>query len=120
RLVPLDVTQQAVLLRQEVRRLALERDSAAFQFLREFTVVYFDYHQHNDSLNGGYLHDPAAVAAVIDPTLFTWEAVRLEVRTDEAERGRTVATPQAGSPVKVATALAVDRFLQLFLARVCR
>lgn len=120
RLVPLDVTQQAVLLRSELRRRAQEGDSAVFQFVREFTVLYFDYHQRTENLNGGYLHDPVAVAAAIDPELFTWERGRLEVRGDETERGRTVFTPAADAPVQVATALPVERFLKLFLERVCR
>lgn len=120
RLVPLDVTQQAILERRELRRRAQERDSAVFQFIREFTVLYFDFHQRRQALNGGYLHDPVAVAAAIDPGLFTWQPARVEVRTEEAERGRSVVTPQADSPVAAATGLAVDRFLPLFLDRVCR
>lgn len=120
RLVPLDVTQQAVLPRPELPRRALERDSAVFQLVRECTVIYFDIHQRKLGLNGCFLHDPAAVAAAFDPELFTWEPVRIEVRTDEAERGRTIATPQADSPLQVATGIALDRFLALFYDRVCR
>jgi purine nucleosidase len=120
RLVPLDVTLQAALLRSELRRLALERDSAVFQFVREITVLCMDAHQKFLGLDGIHLHDPAAVAAALDPTLFTWEPVRLTVRTDEAERGRTLATPGANSPVAVATAVDAKRFLSLFAERVCR
>ncbi|MFQ5818126.1 MAG: nucleoside hydrolase [Terriglobia bacterium] len=120
RLVPLDVTLQAKLLRSDLRRLALARDSAVFQFIREITVICMDAHQKFLGLDGMNLHDPMAVAAAIDPPLFTWQPVRLEVRTDETERGRTLATPEANSPVAVATAVAVDRFLSLFTERVCR
>lgn len=120
RLVPLDVTLQAALLRAELRRLAQERDSAVFQFVREITVLCMDAHQKFLGLNGIHLHDPAAVAAAIDPTLFSWEPIRLTVRTDEAERGRTLATPDPASPVAVATAVDAERFLALFTERVCR
>lgn len=120
RLVPLDVTQQAPLLRTELRRLAQQRDSAVFQFVREISVLLFDFHQKFLGVNAFHLHDPMAVAAAIDPTLFTWEAARLEVRTDEAERGRTLATPAAGAPVQVATGVDAERFLALFTERVCR
>ncbi|MCH8948386.1 MAG: nucleoside hydrolase, partial [Acidobacteria bacterium] len=65
-------------------------------------------------------HDPTAVAAVIDPALLTWQPARVEVRTDEAERGRTVATPVPDSPVQVATAVDAARVLELFCDRVCR
>jgi purine nucleosidase len=120
RLVPLDVTLQAPLLRAELRRLAQERDSAVFQFVREVTLIYIDAHQRSHGLNGMHLHDPMAMAAAIDPTLFTWEPVRLTVRTDEAERGRTVATQDSGGNVQVATTVDAERFLELFTDRVCR
>ena len=120
RLVPLDVTEQVILLRSELRRRALERDSTVFQFVREFTVLYFDFQQRMSGLNGGYLHDPTAGAAVIDPALLTWQPAQVEVRTDEAERGRTVATPTPDSSVQVATAVDAARVLELFCDRVCR
>lgn len=120
RLVPLDVTLQVALLRSELRRLAQERDSAVFQFVREITVLCMDAHQKFLGLDGIHLHDPAAVAAALDPTLFTWEPVRISVRTGEAERGRTLATADTTSPVAVATAVDAKRFLSLFTERVCR
>lgn len=120
RLVPLDATTQAVLGRAELRRLAQERDSAVFQFVREISVVICDFYQRVVGLDGFHPHDPMAVAAAIDPSLFTWEALRLEVRTQEAERGRTVGTPSAGSSVLVATGVDSRRFLELFTQRVCR
>ena len=88
RLLPLDVTEQLVLLRARLRQLAQERDSAVFQFVREFTVLYFDFHLERVGINGGYLHDPAAVTAAIHPEWFTWRRARLRVETDDADRGR--------------------------------
>lgn len=120
RLVPLDVTTQVVLGRGELRRLAQERDSAVFQFVREISVVIFDFYQTVVGLDGFHPHDPLAVAAAIDPSLFTWEGMRLEVRTSEGERGRTVGTPAADSSVLVATSVDSERFLKLFTERVCR
>lgn len=120
RLVPLDVTLQAALLRADLRRLALEGDSAVFQFVRESTVLCMDAHQKFRGLNGMNLHDPMAVAAAIDPELFRWEAARLEIRTDEAERGRLVARPDPDSPHQIPVAVDAERFLRLFTERVCR
>jgi len=120
RLVPLDATTGALLPRAELRRLALERDSAAFQFIREITVVIFDFYQQRLGLEGFHPHDPMALAAAIDPTLLTWERMRLEVRTDEAERGRTVGTPDEDSPVLVATGVDAGRFLPFLTDRICR
>jgi len=120
RLVPLDATTGALLRRAELRRLAQERDSAVFQFVREITVVILDFYQQRLGLGGFHPHDPMAVAAAIDPTLLTWERMRLTVRTDDAERGRTVGVPDESSPVLVATGVDAGRFLALFTGRVCR
>jgi purine nucleosidase len=119
RLVPLDATTCALLTRTELRRLAQERDSAVFQFIREITVVILDFYQQRLRLDGFHPHDPMAVAAAIDPTLLTWERMRLEVRTDDAERGRTVGVPDAGSPVQVATGVDARRFLPFLTERLC-
>jgi purine nucleosidase len=120
RLVPLDVTLQVELLRADLRRLALERDSAVFQFVRESTVLCMDAHQEFRGLNGMNLHDPMAVAAAIDPGLFRWQSARLDVRTDEAERGRIIARLDPDSPHQIPVAVDAERFLQLFTTRVCR
>ena len=122
RLVPLDVTHRVILMREELKRLMAGRDSRVFQFVREITVLYFDYQQKKTGLKGGYLHDPTAVAAAIEPDLFIWEPVTLEVRTGEEERGRTVASPAAGSsaPHWAATEVDYQQVLKLFTNRVCR
>ena len=120
RLVPLDATTGALLTRAELRRLALERDSAVFQFVREITVVILDFYQQHLGLGGFHPHDLMAVAAAIDPTLLIWERMRLEVRTDDAERGRTVGVPDESSPVLVATGVDAERFLLFLTDRVCR
>jgi inosine-uridine nucleoside N-ribohydrolase len=122
RLVPLDVTHRVILLREEMRRLADKGDSRTFQFAREITVLYFDYQQKKTGLNGGYLHDPTAVAAVIEPGMFIWEPAELTVRTDEEERGRTVAQPAPAEGTRhwVATEVDYQRVLKLFTGRVCR
>lgn len=122
RLVPLDVTHQVVLLREELRRLAQERDSRVFQFIREITVLYFDYQKNKTGLDGGYLHDPTAVAAAIEPGLFIWEPVTIEIRTDEENRGRTVIQPAPAEGTRhwVATEVDYQRVIKMFTDRVCR
>lgn len=127
RLVPLDVTEQLVLTRARVRQFALERDSAVFQFVRECTVLYFDFHQQRAGINGGHLHDPAAVTAVIHPEWFTWRRGRLGIETGERERGRLrvewdEAGPAQACPAlaEVATGVEVARVVGLVEERVCR
>jgi len=59
-------------------------------------------------------HDPLAVAAAIDPSLVTWEAIRIAVGPD----GETLRASGA-SNCRVAKGVDTDRFLRLFLDRVC-
>lgn len=120
RLLPLDVTEHLVLLRSELRRLARERDSAVFQFVRECTVLYFDFHQRMRNVNGGYLHDPAAVAAVIRPEWFTWRRARLRVETRAGERGRLRTQWDDGGNAQVATGIKAEGVLGLVCERLCR
>ncbi len=120
RLVPLDVTEQLVLSRARVRELAQQRDSAVFQFVRECTVLYFDFHQQRVGVNGGYLHDPAAVTAAIHPEWFRWRRARLRVETGEPDRGRAYADWDEGSMAQVAMGVAVNRVVEFVAERVCR
>lgn len=126
RLLPLDVTEQARVERNDFRRLAQERDSSVFQFVREFTVVYFTLHAQALGFNGGYLHDPMAVASVIDPSLIQWEEMHVEIETaGELTAGQSVVDFRpwpSPVPANARVGVKVDgvRFLELFLDRVCR
>ncbi|MFQ5818069.1 MAG: nucleoside hydrolase [Terriglobia bacterium] len=126
RLVPLDVTEQLVLTRARVRQLAQERDSGVFQFVRECTVLYFDFHQQRVGINGGHLHDPAAVTAAIHPEWFTWRRARLGIDTGEAERGRLrvewpseAGRDEAGT-AQVAVGSEAARVVDFIADRVCQ
>ena len=142
-LVPLDVTERAVLPRATLRALSQLRDSSVFQFVREFTVLWFDFHREVAGLDGGYLHDPLAVAATALPDLVHTVHTRVSVETaGEFTAGMTVADwrgrkpePQVlarfggeaapGGPygpanARVAVDADVPRFLDLFYERVCR
>ena len=142
-LVPLDVRERAVLPRTSLRALSQQRDSSVFQFVREFTVLWFDYHREVAGMDGGYLHDPLAVAAAALPDLLRTVHTRVSVETSgEFTAGMTVAdwrgrkpAPQVlarfggeaaqGGPygppnAHVAVDADVPRFLDLFYERVCR
>ena len=60
------------------------------------------------------LHDPLAVAAALDPTLVTWEAVRLTVESGGQTR-RVAGAPNC----RFACGVDVPRFLRVFLERLC-
>ncbi len=142
-LVPLDVSERAVLPRASLRTLSQRRDSSVFQFVREFTVLWFDYHREVAGLDGGHLHDPLAVAAAALPDLLRTVHTRVSVETaGEFTAGMTVADLRGRKPgpemlarfggeaaqggpygppnAHVAMDADVPRFLDLFYERVCR
>ena len=84
----LDVTHRVRLLRSDLAR----RRSAAARFLRDVSRVYMNFYQRNEGLPGCYLHDPLAVALVIDPSLCEVEPFYVEVETTGAcTEGATIA-----------------------------
>ena len=112
-LVPLDATHQAVLLRTDLEAALRRRPSPVAQRVAAFT----DYALRVDQKRGGAgmpLHDPLAVAAALDPTLVTWEAVRLTVEPDGQTR-RVGGAPNC----RFARGVDVPRFLHVFLERLC-
>ena len=110
-LVPLDATRQAVLERA-VLHAALERAPARLaERVRRFTAPSFGA----DGTRGLTLHDPLAVGVAADPSLATWEAVRLEVGAEGQTRRA------AGAPnVRMAHTVDTRRFVQTFLEALCR
>src|SRR2546425_323843 len=69
---------------------------------------------HSTGARGLVLHDPLALALAIDPALAEWEPVRLVVGPD----GETLRA--SGEPnCRIARRVDTDRFLRLFLERLC-
>lgn len=119
---PLEVTHQALATEQVVSRLrAAQRPVAtlAADLLGFFAETYrkvFDF-------PAAPVHDPCAVAAVIDPTIIKSKLVRVEIETrGEWTRGRTACdmygslsqTPNA----QVGYALEVERFWDMLIAAI--
>jgi purine nucleosidase/pyrimidine-specific ribonucleoside hydrolase len=110
-LVPLDATRQAIL---EPRALdaALAATPAAYaERVRRFTAHSFG----TGATRSMALHDPLAVGLAGDPSLSTWEAIRVEIGPDGETR-------RVAGPANVRVARRVDRtrFMQTFLAALCR
>lgn len=65
-----------------------------------------------------HLHDPCAIAWLLDPTLFSGRRCRVTVVMDTgAEFGRSVATPDADGNCLVLTGVDSDRLFALLLSR---
>ena len=99
-LVPLDATTGAILHRSELEvherahRLPMSRpgrDAAAI-ILRAIDH-YMEFQFEESGLDGGYMHDPLAVAAALDESVLTTHTIAVDVVVDGPDRGRTVHVP---------------------------
>lgn len=121
--IPLDVTHQVVVMRKEMEYRANRRASTVAMTVLEMTREYMRYHMDTQGFNGGYLHDPMAVAVAFDRTLVKTRKVRVDVETTGTyTRGMTVSDfhdRRSGkhNAVRVAFTVERDRFLKLFHER---
>lgn len=118
--VPLDATEQLVLMRKELEYRARRRASPLARLIERFTRWYMLYHKRTEGFYGGYLHDPLAVAVAIDPTLVNTKRLNVRVETSgRFTRGMTVADfrrpiPRTQMGVDVAISVDRERFFQMF------
>jgi purine nucleosidase len=112
-IVPLDATRQAVLPRAGMRATLARSPGALASRIQGFCERGFRI-SHSDGAQGMALHDPLAVGLAVDPTLATWEAVRLAIGP-EGETLRASGPPNC----RFAKGVDSDRFIRLFLDRLC-
>ena len=124
-LVPLDVTHQVLLREASLAERAARCASPICRFAADIA-------RHGFAGEGGgaealYMHDPLAVGVALDPSLVGFEDLHVEVEcAGSATRGMSVADrrrvgAQRKRPPNCRVALSVDadRFLALFLDRLC-
>ena len=143
----LDVTEQARILPDDVVRLARRAgstpdDSIALargeepmqatrsvasnpvvRYVADALRFYMEFHAKNDGFYGAFIHDPLAVAAALDRSLVTTEALYIDVETHgEITAGMTVADRRrlTGHPpnLDVAVSANVPLFLDRLVERV--
>jgi len=125
-LVPLDVTRQVMLRREDLDGRLDRVPGRLARFVRDFTRHGFASGLP-DGDAGIALHDPLAAGAAIDPGALGFEPLHVEVEHEgQITRGLTVADRRPiADPGKVRpncqVAMRVDapRFLRLFLERLC-
>ncbi|THF88752.1 nucleoside hydrolase [Deinococcus sp. KSM4-11] len=89
RMVGLNVTMQCIATPERVQALR-NLGNRAGTVSAELLTFYAGVYREKYGLNGGALHDPLAVAAVIWPDLLTWAAMDVQVEVQEgANLGRT-------------------------------
>jgi purine nucleosidase len=119
-LVGLDVTMRTIMSDAYLDDLA-RLGRPATDFLARIWPVYRQAYHTRYALNGIPTHDPSAMAAAIDPTLFHTQRLPLFVEVEGRCAGQTVADPYrlwAPLPeVEVCTDVDSARLLALFRSR---
>lgn len=121
--VPLDLTEQVRLTREDFARRAARRPSPVAKAILNFTKFYMQYHNITEDFNGGYAHDPVAVAIAVDPTMVNTRRAHISVETQNSyTRGMTSADfrnarEHSGTCTSVAVNIDRQRFLTFFHGR---
>lgn len=108
-----------------LQRIA-EADPKLGGFVFDISRFYKTFYEGFGVSGGFYIHDPSAVAYVIDPSLFETESARVRVDVDGLGLGQTIAAfgpvpdfwePWTGAPeVQVCVGVDGPRFLELYEA----
>jgi inosine-uridine nucleoside N-ribohydrolase len=123
-LIPLDVTQQVVLLRPDVVSLARKRSNRIGLFIERVTKNYMQYHKTTEGFSGGYLHDPLAVGVAVSKRFVRCRDVHVEVETHgDLTRGMTVTElrprhEQKQPNARMAFEVKHNEFVRFFKSRV--
>ncbi|HOL55043.1 MAG TPA: nucleoside hydrolase [bacterium] len=121
-MVGLDVTLKCKLGKKSLDKI-FDFNSERTNFLSELIRIW----QEDDESRFPILHDPLAVATLIDPSLVRRESMHIKVETrGEFTRGVTVVTDtpygdrKGDSNVDVSVDVDSDRFIQFFLERILK
>ncbi|XP_011005265.1 PREDICTED: probable uridine nucleosidase 2 [Populus euphratica] len=87
--VGINVTHQVALTDAERDKL-IQSNGKFAQYLSKILEVYLSYHQEAYSMRGVYLHDPTALLAAVNPSLFTYTEGAVRVQTNGITRGLTL------------------------------
>jgi inosine-uridine nucleoside N-ribohydrolase len=131
-IVPLDITMQTFLKLTEVDTIA-QAGTPLAEYLAETTRPWVQYQAERFDRDGCPLHDPLALAAILDPEVITTRTAYADIELGgRLTRGRSVAWGSADEgmltvndmpdirPVEIASGVDNDRFLPFLLDRLCR
>ncbi len=88
------------------------------RYVADALRFYMEFHARYDGFYGAFIHDPLAVAAALDSSLVTTEALHVEVETrGEVTTGMTVTDRRklTGKPPNLDVAVTAD--VQVFMDR---
>jgi purine nucleosidase len=116
-MVPLDVTLKVYIEREDLRRIRAVENPLT-NAIASMIERYLDIVKRNYT----WLHDPLALAILIDESLVKTISMKILVETKgEYTTGLTLALPvkQDDDQVKVCVDVDVNRFKKLFMERIC-
>ncbi|XP_065860867.1 probable uridine nucleosidase 2 [Euphorbia lathyris] len=87
--VGINVTHQVILTDADRNKMA-QSNGKFSQYLCKILDVYFGYHHDAYNTAGVYLHDPAVLAAAVNPSLMTYIEGAVRVQTSGITRGLTI------------------------------
>jgi inosine-uridine nucleoside N-ribohydrolase len=125
-LVPLDVTRQVVLPQAALVERVGRSPGAVARFIADFTLHGFAFGSERGD-GGIVMHDPLAMGVALDPSLVSFENLRVEIECEgRITRGLSLADrrpipDRLKRAPNCRAAMSVDalRFLDLFLERLC-
>lgn len=109
KLIPLDITNQLPVTREFLEKLDEQSDKhqASMLAMKLWSLVKgFEY----------YFWDTVTTACVIEPALFTFKELRIDVSTQGRSQGKTATVLFGGRKVKVATGVEKEAFEELLLS----
>lgn len=90
-LVPLDVGRKAVITFEQVQRLGLADETPRGRMLQSLLSYSLRAHHQYLGMEGCWLHEAAAIAALARPAIFTRQPLSIDVETDgQLTRGMTI------------------------------
>lgn len=125
-LIPLDVTERVRLSGEALRTWVEPLADLPAQFLLDCTAHLIAFSKTWEGFAGVILHDPVTVGVVLEQDLIKTQPYHVQVETQgEITTGMTIADrrpvrAEGGPNVDVALEIDVDRFLSLFVERLCR
>ncbi len=87
-MVGLDVTHEVTLSTQALDRIC-SADSPTSRLLSKAIPLYRSFFNGRNGVDGIYVHDPSAVAYMLDPSSFVTKQWSLRVETESFSRGKT-------------------------------
>ena len=118
-MAPLDMTHKAVITKEEVNKLKMS-EKKVLKVLTDLLEYFMSTYKKVFGIEGAPLHDPTAIAYLIDFNMFTWDELNVVVELNgKFTRGQTVAdvwkTSGRSPNVRVLKNIDRERFFNVLL-----